>query len=315
MSLCMAKLQARAAEYRWDDLRVFLALMRGRTLAAAATELGVDATTVGRRLTVLEGALGTVLFDRTRDGVLPTAAAEHLLPLAESAEHGASSVLATATSFERAPEGVVRLTAPPVVAEELLVPILAQVRATYPRIRVQVDASTSLADLSRREADIAIRVRKPESGDLVVTKLVDARYRAFANAALAEQLGVVTDLDEATWVGWTAEFSEIPSARWSAAHLQKASFALWSSSMTTHLAAARHGLGVALLPAPIGALHGLVEIRTRGRAREALLTHPGETVWLVGHRALRGVPRVDAVWNVLLERASAVLTEAGRRRR
>lgn len=302
----MAKSQGRLDDYRWDDVRVFLALLRAGTLGGAATRLGVDATTVGRRLTALEETLGTALFDRTRDGVVPTPAAERLLPLAEETERAAGELLAGAQSFERSPAGVVRLTTPPVLAEAFVMPILAELFVRYPLLRVELNASTAIADLSRREADLALRVRKPESGDLVVVKLLETSYHAYASPALAERVGILTVLNDAPWVGWTVEMNGIPPARWARANIDEASVTLRSGTLTAHVAAAKVGLAVALLPRFIGELNGLVALATRGEAQEALARLPPEIVWMVGHRALRDVPRVAAVWDLFLERAASL---------
>jgi DNA-binding transcriptional LysR family regulator len=100
--------------FSWDDVGVFLALFRARTLSGAGVRLGVNASTVGRRLDALEGALGTRLFDRTPEGVAPTAATEQLLAYAERLEEAAHALGGAVEGFETRPEGVVRISAPPV---------------------------------------------------------------------------------------------------------------------------------------------------------------------------------------------------------
>lgn len=285
---------------RWDDVRVFLALMRGRTLGAAATRLGVDATTVGRRLTALEQALGASLFDRTRDGVLPTAAAEQLLAAAEALESRALALFAEANALETSPEGVVRLTTPPVLAEWVLVPLLPELTRAHPKLRLEIDARVSFADLTRREADIAIRTRRPTSGDLVVTKLMESRNGAFASAEAVEAFGVVRDLSKLPWIGWTEDFGGLPTASWLARHVAAAPV-LRASALSAQLAAAQRGLGAVLVSERLAPLLHLKPVRTRGPAAEALATAPSEDLWLVSHRALRDVPRVRVVWERLVQ--------------
>src|SRR3954462_7302869 len=111
-------------DFSWDDVRIFLALFRARTLSSAAVRLGVNASTVGRRLDALEGALGARLFDRTPDGVAPTAPAEELAPHAEALERTAAGFAMAAAGREAEVEGTVRITAVPGVAEDLLAPAL-----------------------------------------------------------------------------------------------------------------------------------------------------------------------------------------------
>lgn len=300
----MPHAQDPAADYRWDDLRVFLALARGGSLAAAAARLGVDATTVGRRLTALEVSLGQALFDRTRDGVKVTPAGARLIPLAEAAEQAAQAVLDEAQAVDRAPEGLVRLAVPPVVAELVVVPMLSALLTRYPKLRLALDGTTAVVDLARREADLALRPTKPDHGDLVCRKLVDSTYGAFASPQLASALGTISHLGAAPWVGWTTDLAEIPAARWARAHLDDARIVLRAGALTTHLAAAHAGVGVALVPGPVGIAQGLVRLRAEGDAAERLATLPTEALWLVAHRALRDVPRVAAVWDFFVEQAS-----------
>ena len=167
-------------------------------------------------------------------------------------------------------------------------------------------STATTADLSRREADLALRVRKPESGDLVVVNLLETSYHAYASPALAERVGILAHPNDAPWVGWTVEMNGIPPARWARENIDEASIALRSGTMTAHVAAAKVGLAVALLPRVIGELNGLVALATRGEAQSALARMPAEIVWMVGHRALRDVPRVAAVWNLFLEHAASL---------
>jgi DNA-binding transcriptional LysR family regulator len=131
----------------------------------------VNASTVSRRLDALERAVGAHLFDRTLDGVLPTAAAEALGPHAEAMERAASGFALAAQDREVAAEGEVRLTAPPGLAQYLVAPALPRLFHRPSRLRLHVDASVAYADLTRREADLALRMTRPTAGDLVMNRL------------------------------------------------------------------------------------------------------------------------------------------------
>src|SRR5687768_10191114 len=139
----------------WDQIRVFLAVARARQLAGAAARLGLDVSTVSRRIDRLEAELGVHLFDRTRDGTVATAAAEALLPAAEDMERALAQFATAADGVETVAEGVVRLTAPPGVADAFIAPALAGFHARFPKVTVELDASIGYADLTRREADLA----------------------------------------------------------------------------------------------------------------------------------------------------------------
>lgn len=292
-------MQARE-DLRWDDVRLFLVLFRSRSLNRAAAELGVDASTVSRRLAAFEELVDTPLFDRTREGMLPTTAAEELVPAAEAAENNIRDLAASMLSFEREVEGSVRITAPPGFVELFLAPQLAVLLGRHPRLRIEIDTSQQLLDLTRREADIALRTVKPSSGDLVITHFASTEYRPAATSDYVAELGTLKRWSDARFIAWGKELAHIPPARWLERQLDGTEPVLRTSSLPAQVSAARTGLGVALLPERIAGLFGLEEVRvSRKLGKDARF--PREDLWLVGHRALRRVPRVDAVWQFLLE--------------
>lgn len=155
----------------WDDVRIFLAIQRAGTLRGAAQELVIDQTTVSRRLTGLERALGSRLFLRTTGGLALTDIGQNVLHMAEDMER-------MAVSFERRGEGAdarvageVRLTTTDALAMDFVVPAIENLRASHPELRVILSTTTRLLDLARREADIAVRTLRPEQPDLIVRQL------------------------------------------------------------------------------------------------------------------------------------------------
>jgi len=177
-----------APPLRWDDARV-VALLRERSLSAAGARLGVNASTASRRLTALEAALGTRLFDRTPDGVLPTAVALELAPHAEAMERAAAGLALMAQGRETRPEGEVRLSALPGMAEFLLAPALPRLFARYPRLGLVLDASVAYVDLTQREADLALRTRRPTKGDLIVRSLGESSGGFHGSPTYVKALG------------------------------------------------------------------------------------------------------------------------------
>jgi DNA-binding transcriptional LysR family regulator len=291
-------------DYRWDDVRVFLGVWRHRTFSAAAKELGVEVSTVSRRLGAFEESLGVHLFDRTADGLLPTAAAEEMVAAAERAESAAREVARTAGGLERTPTGQVRITTLPGLAETFLAPVLPQLMAQHPGLRITVLVSQQIVDLTRNEADLAMRTVRPQSGDLVVQKLGASPYVLVASPALAGRLGTVGSLEAlrgVPLVGWTPEFSMIPPARWMARHLAGVEPVMQSNSMAVQFRAAGAGAGLALLPvAFMSQVDGLVEVPVTRAFREQH-PFPSDELWMVVHRALRQVPRVQCVWDFVLK--------------
>ncbi len=290
----------------WDDVRLFLVLYRSRTMGEAAVALDVDPSTVSRRLAGLEETLDTVLFDRGREGLRPTKAAEDLFPTAELAEDGIAGFAHAADGLEREVSGLVRLTCPP-DTDVLVLPVLRDLLDEHPDLRFTLEPSEELLDLSRREADLALRVVRPRSGSLVVRRVMTIRWRPVATPALVARLGPLTDLSSVPWIGWSEGSAAAHLQRWFQTMGVSVEPVLRSDRLVAHVAAARAGLGVALLPAPTISHHGLVPIEIDLPGHETSL--PEDELFLVTHQALVNVPRVRATWEALTERLSDLPAE------
>ncbi|PRP96762.1 HTH-type transcriptional regulator DmlR [Enhygromyxa salina] len=294
---------------RWDDLEVFLALVRAGTMTGAAARLGVNTSTVGRRLDGLESALGFHLFDRTSTGLVSTELAEQLMPVAESMERAAADALRLVEGRETEPEGRVRVTAPPGIAACFVAPALPELRARHPGLTIELDAAVGYADLTRREADIALRGARPRSGDLVALRVLEAQSTIAAAPELAAKVGKLGRLDAVDWITWGPELAGLPDAQWIETHVDPSRVVLWTSSMDAQIRAAHAGLGAIVLARPFLAWTGLAELKPTRTLAKRLPPLPIAGLWIVGHRALREVPRVQAVWDFLIERAR-VATDA-----
>ncbi len=298
---------------RWEDVRVFLSAYRERTLAQAASRLDIDASTVSRRLSALEDLFEARLFDRTRDGLVPTQAAEALLGGAEEMEAGHQRLLREAASLESTAEGVVRLSVPPGFADAFVGPALFRLKQRHPKIRIALDASVRVVDLTRREADLALRTIRPEGGDLVLQRVHHDTWLAVAAPGVAADLGRVRSWDDAQWIFWGEDLASLHVQRWLTKHVKRPPV-LETSHFSTQLAAAEAGLGVMLAPNAYLTVRSLVPVRFSSALEASAKEWPGDDLWLVGHRALRGVPRVDAVWNFLLEELAAAAKAKGKKR-
>jgi DNA-binding transcriptional LysR family regulator len=286
----------------WDDVRLFLALCRAKTVGGAASKLGVDASTVSRRLVALEEALDTPLFSRGRDGVSATEAAEDLLPIAEEIEQAMLRFSNTAEGLEREVEGLVRMTCPADVAEVVIVPLLPELLTRHPALRIQLDPGEAVLDLTRREADLALRVVRPTRGDLVVKRLLSLRWVAVASPKLARDLGTLRTWSDAPWVGWGERLSGIGPARWLETHAHAVEPVLRSDSLRVQIAALASGVGVGLVPEPSVEHYGLAPLKLGASLQRAASEWPADELFLVTHRALRNVPRVRVLWELLVER-------------
>jgi len=266
----------------------------------------VNASTIGRRLDAFEASLGVRLFDRTPDGVLPTDAAERLVGLAEQVEHAATALSGAVTGFEVAPEGVVRITATPAVAEELIAPAIARLRKRHPGLVIELEASVPYADLARREADLAVRLSRPTSGDLVSVKVADVPSVIAASRPLAKSLGALRALDDGPWIAWDTSLQHLPDARWMAQHVSPDAIVLRTSSSGAQLRAAESGAGMLLVSVALARARRLVEVKLTRRLRASLSPLPSTPLWLVTHRALRQTPRIAAAWSFLVEEVARI---------
>ena len=185
----------------WNDIRVFLALFRARTVRAAATALGMSHSTVSRHLTALETTLGSALFTRSRDGLVATAMAERILERAETIEDQMLSLRRDATSLETVLSGEVRVAVSPGVSQYLLMPYFAQFTHEHPGIELTIASSNSIVDLMRGACDVAIRSQDHPDENLVGRRLPTVADYAYASPAYIADHEFDGDRTTATWIG------------------------------------------------------------------------------------------------------------------
>jgi len=206
-----------------------------------------------------------------------------------------------ATDVETAPEGIVRLSTAPGVSSVFIAPALIRLRKRYPRLAIELDASAQSRDLTRHEADLAVRSVRSQGTDLVTTRLVTARWIAAAAPKLVRKLDAIASWDDGAWITWDRDFASYPPARWIASNVRAPSIALRTSDFTAQLAAAVSGLGIVLAPHAFAVKTGLEPVRFAPALAASTEGWPSDDLWLVGHRALRDVPRVAVVWTFLAE--------------
>ncbi|MEX0164569.1 LysR family transcriptional regulator [Pseudomonas brassicacearum] len=238
-----------AAHYRLDypDLSLILALVRGGTLARAARLLQVDVSTVFRSVRRLEAALGQPLFEKSRSGYLPTGLAQ---ALAEQAERAEQALEAARVGVEQGGEvisGTVRLTCSDSVLQALLLPALARFMPAYPALTLELSTSNDFANLSRRDADIALRLTRTPPEHLVGRKLGNVAYRVCASATYLCSANT-DDLASMIWIAPDDFLPDHPTVAWRRQHLPGVVPAYRCNSMLSVTELVRTGLGVAALP-------------------------------------------------------------------
>ncbi len=180
-------------------------------------------------------------------------------------------------------------------------PALTRLLARHPRLRVELDASIGYSDLSRREADIALRTSRPEAGDLVAVKLMERRASVLGAPGYVRSLGTLARAADARWLTWGHDLAHLPDARWISERVPEDAIALRSSSINALLSAAEAGLGLLLLSDRFTVVRPLVAARLAPGLGAERASLPPVQLWLVGHRALRDVPRIAAVWRFIVE--------------
>lgn len=269
----------------WDDLRHFAAYAATGSLSGAARRLGVEHATVSRRIAALEAHLDLKLVDRRGRRVALTADGERVAAVAERMHADMVALERLADGARSDLTGEVTISAPPTYAATVLAPKLAGLRRRYPGLVLRLLGETRTASLDRREADIAIRLNRPDQGDLTILKLGDMAFRLYAGAAyLAATLET-----ERGFIGSGGPMGASPQQ----AHLAKRAgprgFGLWSDHSEIQLAFAVAGGGIAMLP----------DFMAEGR-EDLVVVRPSDPplvrpVWLVVHSDIRTAASIRAV--------------------
>jgi len=274
----------------WEDLRFFLVLSRCGSLSAAARELDVDHATVGRRIAALEASLGLRLIDRlprsrplTEDGAAIAAAAERMEAIADEVlrrSRGAALTLA----------GAVRVSLPPVLATLCVAPRIETLRRVHPQLRLVLLASVGFAALDRGEADIAIRMSRPEEESAVARRVGAVRFGLYANADVAQR-----PEEEWKFVAFDESLDHLAQQRWLRKLAGARSIVFESNDLFAQQAAVRSGTGAAVLPDFMG---------DDDPALVALTIDPPppkRDLWLIAYPDLRRSPAVRAVMDFLAD--------------
>ncbi|WP_224363837.1 LysR family transcriptional regulator [Hyalangium versicolor] len=282
----------------WDDLRYFLSIAREGSLAAAARTIRVDATTVGRRLAVLEKALGARLFDRMPAGFVLTEAGRSIRSAVEEMEASVLAVERKASGDDARLEGVVRITTTEAFAVRTLLPGFGPFRERHPHIEVQFLTDYGALDLVRREADIAVRLTRPKEDTLVARKVGEiaiAPYAAESYLARRGQPDPASGFAGHEIIAYADAASKWPEARWMTEVATSARVAVRCNSLLSVVAAAGAGVGIGLMPCFMG------DREPSLRRLMPPLSTLSRDIWLVVHRDLQHNARVRAVLHFLAE--------------
>ncbi|WP_462381906.1 LysR family transcriptional regulator [Pseudomonas sp. Marseille-QA0892] len=253
----MQKTPNTASEMNWDDLKFFLEVARTRTASSAARRLNVDYTTVSRRIGALEKALGALLFERSRtSGFVLTPEGSHLLGYAESLESTLQAACEEVSGASLALSGHIRIGSTEGFGCFFIAPQLSAFQDRYPNISVDLLPVPHFINLSRREADIAVTLERPERGPYVCSKLCDYRLKLYATQgylAANPAIATVDDLSKHSFITYVDDLAFSPELLYLERTVPSATSMFRSTSVIAQYTAALQGRSLAILPCFIAA--------------------------------------------------------------
>ena len=292
----------RSVTFDWNRARAFLVTAAEGSLSAAARALKLAQPTLGRQVEALEAELGVALFERSGRGLRLTPSGHELLEHARLMGEGARALSLAAWGQTEALEGEVAISASDAYASYLLPPILKRLHAAEPRIRIEIVVSNDLSDLSRREADIAVRNVRPTEPDLIARKVRDAMARLYATPAYLDRLGrpgLAAGYNAADFIEIDANNSLMRLLNTQGFSLDQANFPYRCRNFTVMWEMVRKGMGVGILDDRIGDADETVERAVPGFEPIAF------PIWLVAHRDIARSRRLRVVFDALADGFSA----------
>ncbi len=280
----------------WDNVRYFLAAARERSLSAASRALNSNQPTVGRRIDALEAQLGMRLFQRHSTGLSLTEDGQRLLAAAEAMEQGAAEIARASQADGNAMAGTVRIAAPEGLGVSVLAPVLPELYRRYPSLDIVLEPSVASADLKRGQADIALRLFRPDSADIVSRRVGAMGFGLYASRDYLARHGApesVEALERHVFVAYGDELKEQTENAWLLGLIGNARCVFRSDNTLARVSAIAAGAGIGVMPHLVMAAHsGCVRLLPQHEA-------PPRTIWLVVHGDLRHVPRVRAVMDFI----------------
>ncbi|MBI3435208.1 MAG: LysR family transcriptional regulator [Proteobacteria bacterium] len=287
-----------AVSFDWNHVRAFLATVEEGSLSAAARALGLTQPTLGRQVTALEQNLGVMLFERGRRSMSLTQPGLELLDHVRAMGEAARRISLTATGQSRTIEGQVSISASEVVSAYVLPPVLKKLRGLAPGIEIDVIASNSLSDLSRREADIAIRHVRPEQPDLIAKLVRETTGHLYAATAYLDahgRPGSAGALSKADFIGFESPERLLSVLNARGISLTRRNFKLTSANGVVVLEMVKQGLGIGVMAKEIAALMPGIECVL------PQLDPIPIPIWLTTHRELHTSRRIRLVFDLLAD--------------
>lgn len=275
----------------WDDLNLVLCIADHGGVLGAARALGVHHATVLRRLDTFERRAGVILFERSKAGYMPTELGVHIAERARALSGPVQSIFREIAGEDLRLSGTLRITTADFIAQRLLPPVLTAFRARHPSVTVELVTSPTRASLSKRDADIALRVMDSAEADESLTQepVLDLDFAVYRSRALA-----LDDVNAATWIVDDTELKDTLTQLWWRRDFANATVGMHVNSTLTRLAAIKAGVGIGFLPTVIARADAeLVQVHAEADWRAA--------VHLLTHRDLARLPRITSLRHAWFE--------------
>ncbi len=285
----------------WDLFQSLHAVLEAGSLSAAARFRGLTQPTLGRHIETLEQRLGSPLFLRSPRGLQPTDLALELKPHLHDMSAAASAAVRDASGLANSLGGSIRITTSEIVGVEVLPPILTTFREAHPNVIVEMMLSNRVDDLSRREADIAIRMAPPTQSALIAKKVGEVDLGFYATPEYIARHGAPTsieDLQNHPTIGFDSPARSVPNLPGINLPIERELFSFRSDSDLAQLAALTAGFGIGVSQPPIAQRRGLVRVMPEFKVFTM-------GVWIVMHENLRGSRRMRAMFDHLVEGVTA----------
>jgi DNA-binding transcriptional LysR family regulator len=284
----------------WTELELFLSVAESRSFSRAAKQLGIEQPTVSRRFLALEARVGTRLCERSVSGITLTAAGERLLPYAQHMAEWANGAASVAAGEGR-PEGIVRIAAPPGIAFDFCAPFAARVNKRHPGIRLEVLASVDYLNLSRNEADLALRGEPARAKDLETLFETSVDAAAFVSPAYRKRLPKKVGPGDVAWIAWSTAYDNVVPNPQLRAMIPDFQPSFTSDNYLVQLAACTAGLGAMILSKRFRQMSPVKDLM---ELPFSLGPRAQSTMALVCAKRMAAIPRVAAVVALLREALS-----------
>ena len=286
--------------FDWEDMRHFMALAEAGTLSGAARALKVDHATVGRRVSALEQVFDTALVERLPKRWVLTEAGRRVAALGEGMQTQAHALERAVKAGHSPLSGTVTLSTPPAFASFFLAPRLPAFRRLYPDLHLTLLGAQAVASLSRQEADIAVRISRPQEASSVARRIGAVEFRLYAAPGYAAR-------PEPDWqfLAYDRSLDHVAEQRWLTAFTADRPVVFRSNDLACQAAAARAGVGIAVLPRFMADQDpALVALPVDGAAAT-------RDIYLVVHADLRRMPAVRAVLEFVADQVAAGMPSSG----